>query len=79
MTIGRPAVIPEINDALGALVIDFEIEDRIMIEVLFGEYSPTGKLPLEIPSSTEAVENQYEDVPYDSKDPLYEFGYGLNY
>jgi beta-glucosidase len=27
----------------------------------------------------EAVRNQKEDVPYDSKDPLYKFGFGLNY
>ena len=27
----------------------------------------------------EAVRNQLTDVPYDSKDPLYEFGFGLNY
>ncbi len=27
----------------------------------------------------EAVRNQKEDVPYDSKDPLYKFGFGLKY
>jgi beta-glucosidase len=27
----------------------------------------------------EAVRAQNEDVPYDSKDPLFEFGHGLNY
>jgi len=31
------------------------------------------------PSSQEAVEKQLEDVPHDSKDPLYPFGYGLSY
>lgn len=25
------------------------------------------------------VEKQLEDIPYDSEDPLYEFGYGLSY
>jgi len=25
------------------------------------------------------VQAQKEDVPYDSKDPLYSFGHGLNY
>lgn len=28
---------------------------------------------------TEAVRNQKEDVPYDSEDPLFPFGYGLSY
>ena len=36
-------------------------------------------MPFELPSSWEAVEAQMEDVPYDSKDPLYEFGHGLTY
>ncbi|MFT5168779.1 MAG: hypothetical protein ACI8P3_004024 [Saprospiraceae bacterium] len=26
-----------------------------------------------------AVENQKEDVPYDSENPLYSFGFGLGY
>jgi beta-glucosidase len=30
-----------------------------------------------LPSSMEAVRNQQEDLPYDSKDPLYKFGFGL--
>jgi beta-glucosidase len=38
-----------------------------------------GKLPFELPSSQEAVKEQFEDVPYDSKDPLYDFGFGLRY
>ena len=48
-------------------------------ELIFGEFSPAGKLPIEIPSSVEAVEKQLEDVPFDSHDPLYPFGFGLSY
>jgi beta-glucosidase len=47
--------------------------------VIFGKYKPGGHLPIELPSSMEAVRNQKEDVPYDSKDPLYKFGFGLSY
>ena len=53
--------------------------DEVLVKVLFGEAKPEGKLPFELPSSQEAVENQKEDVPYDSKDPLYPFGHGLRY
>jgi hypothetical protein len=45
----------------------------------FGKFKPAGKLPFELPSSMEAVRNQKEDVPYDSKDPLFKFGFGLRY
>lgn len=79
MTMDRPAVIPEINEQSRALIADFHTEDRILAELIFGEFHPTGKLPVEIPSSVEAVEEQLEDVPHDSKDPLYPFGFGLDY
>ncbi len=61
------------------MIAEFEIEDDIICEMIFGEFSPTGKLPIEIPSSAEAVEKQFEDVPYDSENPLYPFGHGLSY
>lgn len=75
----RPPVVPDINEASKAVIADFECEDEIILELIFGKFKPTGKLPLEIPSSMEAVENQMEDVPYDSKNPLYPYGHGLSY
>ncbi len=36
-------------------------------------------LPIELPSSMAAVRAQKEDLPYDSREPLYKFGYGLSY
>lgn len=79
ITITRPPVIPDINEASRAVIADFECEEDILLELVFGEFIPSGKLPIEIPSSTEAVEKQLEDVPYDSKDPLYPFGHGLSF
>ncbi|MDG2451111.1 MAG: glycoside hydrolase family 3 N-terminal domain-containing protein, partial [Saprospiraceae bacterium] len=79
MSLGRPPVIPDINEASKAVIADFENDDEIILELIYGRYKPTGKLPIEIPSSVEAVENQFEDLPYDSKNPLYSFGFGLSY
>ncbi|MGI9550708.1 MAG: glycoside hydrolase family 3 N-terminal domain-containing protein [Aurantibacter sp.] len=78
-TITRPTVAPEISTASKAVIADFECQDEIILEMIFGKFNPSGKLPIEIPSSIEAVENQLEDVPYDSMDPLYPFGHGLSY
>ena len=75
----RPPVVPDINAASKAVIADFECEDEIILELIFGKFNPSGKLPIEIPSSMEAVENQKEDVPYDSKNPLYPFGHGLSF
>ena len=74
MNLERPAVIPEIDAASGALVADFGCEDDILFELLYGKFTPGGKLPFELPSSVAA---QLEDVPYDLAEPLYEFGAGL--
>ena len=75
----RPAILTEIAATSSALFAEFGTSDEVLVKVLFGEAKPEGKLPFELPSSWEAVENQKEDVPYDSKDPLYPFGYGLSY
>lgn len=77
--LSRPAVIPEISEKCAGLIGNFAANDKVVLDLIFGKYNPTGKLPFELPSSMEAVENQYEDVPYDSKDPLFPFGYGLSY
>jgi beta-glucosidase len=75
----RPAVIPEISAGSAGLLADFGAYDDAVLDILFGEVSPKAKLPFELPSSMEAVRNQKEDVPYDSEDPLYSFGFGLTY
>ena len=75
----RPAVIPEINENCAALIGNFGANDAAVLDVIFGRFEPNGKLPFEIPSSLEAVERQKEDLPYDSENPLYPFGFGLTY
>lgn len=75
----RPAILTDISKSSGALFGEFGTSDEVLIELLFGLKRPSGKLPFELPSSWEAVEAQKEDVPYDSKDPLYSFGHGLSY
>ena len=75
----RPAVIPEIAEKSVGLLGEFGAADSAVLDVIFGRFQPTGKLPFELPSSMEAVRNQKEDLPYDSVDPLFHFGHGLTY
>jgi beta-glucosidase len=77
--IDRPAVMPEIAEASKGLLVNFGANDDAFLDVVFGKFNPMGKLPVELPSSMEAVRNQKEDLPYDSKNPLYPFGFGLGY
>ena len=75
----RAAILTEIAMLSKGLLVEFGASEAILAKILFGEASPKGKLPIELPFSREAVEAQLEDVPYDSENPLFPFGFGLNY
>lgn len=75
----RPAVIPDIVSTAAAVVADYGASDQAVVEVLFGEVAPEGRLPFELPSSMQAVRDQLADVPADSANPLFESGFGLSY
>jgi beta-glucosidase len=75
----RPAVIPKIAEKCTALIANFGVNDQALLDVIFGKVKPTGKLPFELPSSMEAIRQQKEDLPYDSENPLFRFGFGLTY
>ena len=75
----RPAILTDINDKSRSLLVEFGSSDQAIIDIIFGKFNPEGKLPFELPLSQKTVENQMEDVPYDSKNPLYSFGHGLTY
>jgi beta-glucosidase len=77
--IERAAVIPEIANEAAAVLATFGSSDEAVLDVLYGKFKPAGKLPIELPRSMEAVKNQKEDVPCDSKEPLFKFGFGLTY
>lgn len=74
-----PYVIPELANESAALLATFGVSDEALFDVLMGKFNPTGKLPFELPASMDAVREQLEDLPYDSKTPLFKFGAGLSY
>ncbi|KAH7120912.1 beta glucosidase [Dendryphion nanum] len=77
----RPAVIPEIASAAQALLANFGSSPEAFLDVVFGEggAGPYGKLPFDLPRSMAAVEASREDVPFDTRDPVFRFGDGLRY
>ena len=52
---------------------------KAIAEVLFGDYNPHGKLPVQMPRSMSQVLSQRSDLPFDIENPLYDFGFGLSY
>ena len=77
--LNRPAILDSINQMSSALVGTFGVDESVIFETLFGESKPTGRLPFEIPSSMKEVNEQLEDVPDDTMNPTFKFGFGLTY
>jgi beta-glucosidase len=65
-------------------MVDFGAYDRAVLDFLFNKNPIAGwtygqaRLPMEIPSSDEEVDAQYEDLPADSWSPTFTLGAGSN-
>lgn len=95
---GRPLAIPNIAENAGAILETWWLgteAGNAIADVLFGEYNPSGKLPMSFPRSVGQVPVFYNEKstgrPFDPNSkwtskyidmpntPLYPFGYGLSY
>jgi len=74
----RPAVIPEISAAAGAVLAVFGASDAALLDVVFGRAEPRGRLPIQLPRSMDEVRRGRPDVPRESGDPLFDYGDGLS-
>lgn len=79
INIVRPVAFPEIAERAAAVLVSYGSSDDAFLDVLLGVAQPEGKLPFDLVRSDEAAEAQMEDVPFDTRDPLFKFGHGLRY
>jgi beta-glucosidase len=75
----RPAILGPIIESATGVVATYGTSPVALLDVLFGAAEPKGKLPFEVPSSMDAVVASRSDVPFDTRDPLFRFGFGLSY
>ncbi|MGP3776204.1 glycoside hydrolase family 3 protein [Streptomyces sp. SDT5-1] len=75
----RPLVLTGVTRTADAVLANFGVSDRVLLDTVFGDRDPGGRLPFELPSSMKEVEAQQGDVPDDTSHPLYERGFGLDY
>jgi beta-glucosidase len=88
LTGGSAIAIPEAHDLCDAVVQVWYSGcegGRALADVLFGEVSPSGKLPISVPRHTSDLP-PFEDYAmrgrtyrFVQKEPLYPFGFGLGY
>jgi beta-glucosidase len=86
---GRPPAIPELAERAPAILEGWYLGQEggtAMAEVLFGDVSPGGKLPVTFPRSVGQLPLFYNRKPtarraylFDSTKPLFPFGHGLSY
>lgn len=78
----QPYVIDQQSELLksGAIFATFGVNDEALMDVIFGKFHPTGKLPFALANKPEAISRQQSDAPgYSKEDTLYPFGFGLTY
>ncbi|CEO60090.1 hypothetical protein PMG11_04733 [Penicillium brasilianum] len=75
----RPPVVPEIIERASAVFLSYGSHADAFLDVVLGKFEPEGRLPYDLPSSMEAVQQSRSDTPYDTRDPLFRFGHGLRY
>jgi beta-glucosidase len=75
----RAAILTPLVSLAESLIVDFGASDEAFARVLFGEAEPRGTLPFELPSSMTAVAASRPDVPSDTADHAFIFGFGLRY
>ncbi|NJM94748.1 MAG: hypothetical protein HC842_08880 [Cytophagales bacterium] len=88
LTGGSPMAIPEVHELADAVLLAWypgEAGGQAVADVIFGDVSPSGKLPVTFPKSLDQLP-PYEDYSmkgrtyrYMKTEPLYPFGFGLSY
>jgi len=80
-----PTVFSEFEPYADAILADFGVQKSVLLDIITGEYSTTGKLPFLLPKDMETVERHCEDMGFDmeayidSEGNEYQFGFGLDY
>ena len=75
----RPALLGAFSSFASAILTDVGASSAALADVLSGAVPPRGRLPFEVPRSTDAVRESHSDVANDTADPAYPAGAGLSY
>jgi beta-glucosidase len=77
--LSRPLVLGSVIENSDAVLASYGVSDEALLNVITGAAAPEGRLPFELPSSMTEVAAQLADVPNDTANPLFGYGFGLSY
>lgn len=81
----HPFIVNEFEDKVDAILLYFDVSEEAVLDIVTGQFEPSGLLPFQMPANMETVEMQEEDVPrdmechVDSEGNVYDFAYGMNW
>lgn len=83
--VANPMVFHEFEPNASSILIHSGVQGQALMEIISGEFEPSGLLPFQMPATMRTVEEQFEDVPrdmdphIDSDGNRYDFAFGLNW
>ena len=84
-TLSNPMVVSEFEGQTDALLAEFGVSRRAVLDVIFGRFAPQGRLPVQLPRDMATVERHCEDVALDLEPHIdelghaYDYGFGIGY
>lgn len=83
-SIRNPMVMGEFEAQADGIVAEFGVSTQAVLDIVFGDYAPTGRLPMQLPKDMATVERHREDVAFDLEPyedecgNRYDYGFGLH-
>ncbi|KXC04515.1 glycoside hydrolase family 3 protein [Microbacterium hominis] len=74
----RPAILTPLVELGVTVTGNWGASSAALLDVLSGRAVARGRLPFDLPRSMAAVEASRPDVPFDTIDPLFRFGHGVD-
>lgn len=85
LRMSNPTIVAEFEREIAGLIVNFQIQNQVVLDIISGKVEPSGLLPLQMPANMATVERQMEDVAFDmtpymsSQGHAFDFGFGLNW
>lgn len=85
LMMSNPTVMSEIEPLADAILVGFDVQTQAYMDIISGNFEPSGLLPLQLPASMDAVEKHCEDKPRDiecyrdADNHIYDFAFGMNW
>lgn len=85
LMMSNPTVMSEIEPLADAILVGFDVQTQAYMDIISGNFEPSGLLPLQLPANMDAVETHCEDKPRDiecyrdTDNHVYDFAFGMNW